>query len=351
MTLGSSGRMDAWIRLRPVCAGIPDASRRQRLAFQRKQAFPGDGILCGMINQKIKRTVLIWGCVAALPVGVFAEDQASSTNLVTSPAGSSSSDTHFGLFNALDHRSQYGKFAFPEPFLVDDSDLEVNEFRLDYVHTKGAGQRSDQGTVELEKGFGQLTLELEVPYLAQTADGQSQQGFANIDVGARYPFQQYVSPNGFIDSTFGLGIEIGIPTQSSVSKNTEIVPKIFNDLMIGDFTLQSIIGYSSLLGPGDDGGLQTFEYGFVFGYTIPHKRFPLPGVEQTIPVFELIGETEVNKDNPGQNSVSGNAALRFNMKSIGRVQPRPGVGFLFPLNSAARQDEHWGLVVSLVFEY
>jgi hypothetical protein len=38
-------------------------------------------------------------------------------------------------------------------------------------------------------------------------------------------------------------------------------------------------------------------------------------------------------------------------KAIGRIQPRPGVGFVFPLNSAAREDTHWGVIASLVFEF
>ena len=144
---------------------------------------------------------------------------------------------------------------------------------------------------------------------------------------------------------------MGIPTQSAVSKNTEFVPKIFDDLKIGNFTTQAILGYSTLFGPGDDGGLQTFEYGFVFGYTIPHDKLPLPDVEQLIPVFELMGETELNKTNPGHNSLLGDAGIRVNLKAIGRIQPRPGVGFVFPLDSAAREDTHWGVIASLVFEF
>jgi len=167
----------------------------------------------------------------------------------------------------------------------------------------------------------------------------------------RGPIYQFVSPGGWVNTTFGVGIEAGIPTESAVSKNAELVPKIFNDLELGNFTVQSILGYSTLFGPGDAGGLQTFEYGFVFGYTIPHDRLPLPDVLQTIPFLELVGETELNKDNPGHNSLLGNAGLRFNLKAIGPVQPRPGVGIIFPLNSGARENAHWGVITSLVFEF
>ena len=43
----------------------------------------------------------------------------------------------------------------------------------------------------------------------------------------------------------------------------EFVPKIFSDTKVGHFTMQSILGLSMLEGPDDDGGLNTFEYGFL----------------------------------------------------------------------------------------
>ena len=150
--------------------------------------------------------------------------------------------------------------------------------RFDWLHTRGDNQHSDTFKAEIEKGFGLLTLELELPYVREVSDGEVSRGIDNMDVGARHPIYQYVSGNGFVDSTFGVGIEVGIPVDSSFSQNTELVPKVFNDLKLGDhFTLQSVFGYSMLYGPGEDGGLQTFEYGFVFGYTIQHKELPLPG--------------------------------------------------------------------------
>ena len=291
-------------------------------------------------------------CAFAVGVNTLrADEPASPSPSAESPVAASSADTRLGLFDWLDSRSEYGQDAFPEPFLVDDSDLEVNEARLDWLHTKANSQRSDVVTAEVEKGFGLVTLELEVPYERDTTAGATTEGFDNIDLGARCPFYQFVSPNGLVDTTFGAAIEAGIPTGSPVSKNTGLVPKLFNDLKTGNFTLQSIIGYSTLFGPGDDGGLQTFEYGFVFGYTIDHKRLPLPGVQQIIPVFELSGETELNKDDPGRNSVLGNAAFRVNLKAIGRVQPRLGLGFVFPLDQNAHADVHCGVFTSLVFEY
>jgi hypothetical protein len=270
-----------------------------------------------------------------------------STTFTKGPAP----DTRYGLWNLLDHPSSYGQGAFPEPFLVDDSDLEASELRLDWLRTRGDGTTSDRGKAELEKGFGLVTLELEVPYERNSAPDATTEGFDNINLGARCPFYQFVSPGGFIDLTLGSAIEVGVPTGSSVSKNTELVPKLFGDLKVWNFTLQSVIGYSTLFGPGDAGGLRKFEYGFVFGYTIEHKVLPLPGVQRLIPVFEISGETELNKNDPGFNTVLGNAAIRVNLNAIGPVQPRLGLGFVFPMNENARQDVHSGVFTSLVFEY
>lgn len=277
----------------------------------------------------------------------------SDTNALTaSVTAPQTTDTRHGLFNWLDSRSAYGQGVFPEPFLVDDSDLEPNEARLDWQHTEGHIQQDDLVTAELEKSFGLTTFEVEVHYERQAADDVVTRGFDNVDLGARRPIYQYVSESNFVDTTIGAGIEVGIPVNSALSKNTELVPKVFDDLIIGNrFTLQSIVGFSKLYGSGDEGGLETFEYGFDFGWTFQHEDVPIPGVEQLIPVFELSGETELNKDTPGHNSLLSNVALRANLKAIGGVQPRLGFGVLLPLDYGAKQDQHWGIFTSLVFQY
>ena len=277
--------------------------------------------------------------LAALATGkVFADDQ-------TAP------DTRYGLFNGLDQRSSYGQFFLPEPFLIDDSDLETRELRLDWLHTASGGDHSDNAKAEIEYGIGLTTLELEVPYERDTAGGSTASGMGNISVGVRRPFYQFVSRGGLVDTTFGAAAELGIPTGSAVSQNTELVPKIFNDTRLGNFTVQSVLGYSLLFGPGAAGGVDTFEYGFVFGYAIPHTTLPLPGVERLIPVFELKGETQVNKADAGHNSLTGDVGLRVNLKSICGVQARPGIAFVFPVDNGARADTHWGIMTSLVFEF
>jgi hypothetical protein len=277
--------------------------------------------------------------------------------------GDDASDSHYGPFGLYDHRSLYGKGVFPEPFIVDDSDGERNEFRLDWNHQSGKGSHTNVVTAEVEKGFGLLTLEVEVPYEYDTSNTYDPStgtvahdrvhGFSNIDIGARLPLYQYVSDDESLDSTFGVAIEIGIPTNSPLSKNTEIVPKIFNDTRIGEhLTLQTLVGYSFLRGSTNSGGgEQSLEYGCTIGWTIAHHEFPIPGVQDFIPVFEFQGETLLDTHDAGQNSLTGNLAFRANLFAIGPIQPRLGVGYLFPIDKGARDEFHWGVYTSLVFEY
>jgi hypothetical protein len=295
------------------------------------------------------KNILITGCLYFGAVALsFAAPM--DTNEVSGPTPSQiPASMRYGPFGLLDHRSNYGVGVFPEPFLVDDSDYEPGEARLDWLHTEVGNSRTDIIHPEVEMGVNQITFELETPY--EIDSDPNAHGFDNVDVGVRGPLYQYVSPRGLVNTTFGAGFEAGIPTESAVSKNAELVPKLFDNIQIGNFTAQSIFGYSTLFGPGPDGALQTFEYGFVFGYTIEHDVAPLPDVMQTIPVFELIGDTELNKDNPGQNSLMADAGFRFNLKPVGRIQPRPGIAIVFPLDSGARQDTHWGVITSIVFEF
>jgi len=293
----------------------------------------------------------------AMSANVRAEDGIGGPQVAGGPVPATKSpDTRYGLFNWLDHRSVYGQGPFPEPFLVDDSDGEQNEARLDWFHTGGPGnQHADLVHGEVEKGFGPLTLELESAWDRDSSSGQIASGMDNVDLGARCPFYQYVSANGAIDSTFGTAIEVGIPTHTEISHNTEVVPKLFNDLQLfQDFTLQSIIGYSTLLGDGGDGttgGLQTFEYGFVFGYTIEHDKLAIPGMQQLIPVFEFNGGKELNQASPGHDSLTGDVGFRANLDAIGPIQPRLGIVFVFPIDNGASQEQTWGVDTSLVFEY
>ncbi len=305
-----------------------------------------------------KLTLICLAVALAMPLALRAgDDMASVPADLKAPANASTTlaaSSKFGMFDWLDKRSSYGQGVYPEPFLVDDTDLEVNEARLDWQYSKSGGtDHSNLLTGEVEKGFGQLTLEVEAPLQIDNAgDGsKSAVNFGNVDVGARMPFADYVAPSGNWDTTFGVAMEIGIPTGSAIAETTEVVPKLFNDLRIGDhFTLQSIFGYSTFVGAHDGvGGQQTFEYGFVAGYTITHEQIAIPGLMQLIPMFELNGAKSLNFT--FANGLTADAGFRANLKPIGNIQPRLGAAYVFPLDATARDDQHWGVVTSLVFEY
>ncbi|MDB4793413.1 hypothetical protein OAG63_00090 [Methylacidiphilales bacterium] len=305
---------------------------------------------------------LVLAVLLVTPFALKADDQAgaepkdpkTTTSVLADPSITPPPvDTRYGIFDALDKRSVYGQGVFPEPFLVDDSDGESDEGRLDWLHTGGPGnQHTDYIHGEVEKGFGLLTLELETAYERDSSSGEIAEGMDNVDLGARYPFYQWVSRDGDIDNSVGLALEVGIPTHTQISHSTEIVPKIFDDLKFKNFTLQSILGYSTLIGPSsEDGGVQNFEYGFVFGYTIDHDQLAIPGLQQLIPVVELNGARQMNKDDYGSDNLEGDVGFRANLDAIGTVQPRLGIVFVFPVDYGARQDQNWGIDTSLVFEY
>ena len=160
-----------------------------------------------------------------------------------------------------------------------------------------------------------MTFELEFLYERDVSTGVVSEGVNSINPGVRVPFYQYVSAP--VDTTFGVGTEVAVPINSARSSNTEVVPKIFNDLILGDhFTLQSIFGYSALFGPGPDRNSQHFESGFVFGYTFQHKELPIPGVQQFIPMFELKGESAINPHDAGRTALLGDLGFRVNLKPL-----------------------------------
>jgi hypothetical protein len=273
-----------------------------------------------------------------------------------SPAGTHSTmaaEAQDGLFGWLDPHSAYRQEFFPQPLLVDDTCLETDgELELNSLHTQANGQRTSIVSAEVQKSFGLLTLELGVPYERDAEAGDVSQGIGNIEFGARYPVYQFVSARGFFDNTLGVGMEVGIPVSSAININAELEPKIFNDLKLGGhFSIQSVLGYSTLVGGGDDGGQQTFEYGFVFAYALSHSELPLPGVKQFTPMLELVGETGLNQDEAGQNSLLGSIGFRADLKPIGDLQPSLGLGYVFPIDNGAHAEVHWGIVTSLIFEF
>ena len=286
---------------------------------------------------------------ASSPTTVFAPDQDEERALSSGPE-------RYGLFGWLDRRSIYGQGWFPEPFRVDESDVD-DELRVDWEHDEAKGGVTNTVLSEIERSFGLTTVEIEVPYLISTqALGGSRhgqvQGFGNVSLGARTPVFQYVSRDGFFDSTVGVAFELGTPTNSPISKNTELVPKVFDDFRLGNhFGVESVFGLSYLLGSKPDGGRRTFEYAFVFGYTIEPEQLRIPSVQRLIPIVELLGETGLDRANAGHNNLSATFGMRANLSPIGPLQPRFGVGYVLPVDQGAREDLSRGFILSFVFEY
>ena len=293
--------------------------------------------------------VWILFAVATIQATAKADGQAAlvSTNSLVAP------DARFGLFDGLDRRSAYNHEFFPQPLLVDDTSLEQDgELEFYSLNTRANAQHSDTVMAGVQKSFGMLTLELEVPYEHESDSDDSAQGLGTIELSARYPLYQFAPATGFFDTTLGVGMELGIPANSAVSKNTELNPKVFDDMKLGGhFSLQSVLGYGVLADGGGNGGLQTFEYGFAFGYAVPQNGMPLPGVQQFTPLFELDGETELNQSESGQNSLLGSIGFRAALKPFGDVQPSLGLGYVFPIDSGARAEVHWGIATSLTLEF
>src|SRR5216683_8086599 len=94
-------------------------------------------------KQLLPAYVLVTAIFTAVSAATSANEPAPPAPLVAGQPAPVSADTRYGLFGLLDHRSAYGQGAFPEPFLVDDSDHEINEARLDWTHTEAHHDHND----------------------------------------------------------------------------------------------------------------------------------------------------------------------------------------------------------------
>ena len=210
--------------------------------------------------------------------------------------------------------------------------------------------------------FGALTVELELPYQRNferetDEDGETEtnleQGLSRVELGFRYPFLQYVSPDAVFDYTLVGAFEVAVPTNLHFSKDFELSPRLYNLLRIGDhFSVQLSVGSETMIGP-DRGGTSTLIYGAAFGYNIPHDDLPIPGVLTTIPILEVSGEHVLDGESEGPFPTAhfGSAGVRFNMESFWIAQPRIGLAYVFPLDAGAREEMHWGIIASCIFEF
>jgi hypothetical protein len=275
---------------------------------------------------------------------------------------SDDASNRYGLFGLLDRRSIYGQYWFVEPLRADEADVD-NEIRADYFHAENRGRQFDSVKVEVEKSFGLLTVEIAPRYESDRTSRldprpgglqrQTAEGFTNIELGARYPVFQCVSPDRSFDTTFVVGMEVAPPTLGPISKDLELVPKLFDLTRLGEhLSIQTGLGDSILIGPVGR-GLWTLEYDAVFGYELAHTELPLPGVLSAIPLIEFDGESAINQAGAGHDILFGAVGLRLNLVTLPLLpaQPRLGVGYVFPIDKGARDEFRWGIVASLVFEF
>src|SRR3954469_6602589 len=86
-----------------------------------------------------------------------------------------SEPTRYGPFGLFDNRSKYGGNWFVEPLLSDEVDAE-QELRLNWFHSARSSNHADEVSLELEKSFDLLTLEIEAAYSreVESEEGQRQ---------------------------------------------------------------------------------------------------------------------------------------------------------------------------------
>ena len=272
----------------------------------------------------------------------------------------SSASTRYGAFGLLDHRSIYGQYWFVEPLRGPEMDVD-REVRVDYFHSESRGSQFDSLNGEIEYNFNLLTVEVELPWERDSnaafnrSTGRTvrhaSSNAGSIELAARHPLFQFVTADNLFDYTVAGAFELGIPTNSPISKDTEFVPKLFQLARLGEHvSVEASAGLSMFAGP-QHGGEDTLEYNLVLGYNLEHEQLALPHVLRTIPIFELNGDSSLHGPDSGTNRLSGTAGFRLNFESIGPAQPRIGIGYVFPIDKGARDESRWGIVTSLVFEY
>ena len=253
------------------------------------------------------------------------------------------------LFGPVDQRSEFGQAWFPENLRAPEMDLEYSEVRLDWFHSEKKGRREDQVKIELEKAFGSLTLEVEAPWVREE-EREVHEGVEEIEVGLRYPIFQFVSSDAKIDYTAVGVFEFALPTGNDLNKDSEISPRLYNLLRVGDhLAIQASIGWAKLIGP-ENGGADAVEYGLSLGWVMQQRELHIPKILTLIPMAEWTGEQWLSGDEEGHKENFATVGFRVNTESMGFFQPRIGVGYVFPIDDGAREQMRWGILFSVVFE-
>jgi len=293
-------------------------------------------------------------------LGMLAFTAALATTALAEEVPAAPQDTrYFG--GLLDSRSRYGHGWFPEPLRAPEMDVD-DELRLDWFHAERSGFQADELTLEIEKSFGLLTLEVEAGYERESERGidpdtalsfhERSEGIGPIELSARHPIYQWVSDDERFDFTLAPALEVAIPSNSDVSKDGEVVPKLFGLMRIGEhFSVQTSVGYSFVIGP-EESGQQVLEYAAVFGWSFEQQDLTfLPGaIQRIIPLVEVVGERGLNHGEY-TNVLTGTAGVRVNFDSVGPFQPRIGVGYAFPIDDGGRDEFDWGIISSVVLEF
>jgi hypothetical protein len=277
----------------------------------------------------------------------------------SSAAAGDNAEARYGPFGLFDSRSAYGTGFFPEPFLVDEGDLD-KELELSWIHQEGHGNTTDVATGEVEWSFGLATVEVEAPWerdAFETTDPTTGRTFTEhvegmdaIQATLRHPIWQYVNAAQTVDNTVVIACEVALPTNSRVGHDAEVVPEIFDLLRLGEhFGFQTHVGYSTLYGQ-DTPRHQTLEYSADFSYQIDSTITPMPpDVLGFVPMVELAGYRGLNTHDLS-DELTGLVGFRVNLDAIGPFSPRLGIGYIFPIDKQDREGFSWGVATSLVFD-
>ncbi len=269
------------------------------------------------------------------------------------PQADRGSDRYF--FNLLDHRSRYGTGFFPEHFRQTSLDAE-HELRADYFHGEHKGRRESEIESEVEWAIGNLTLTIEGEWESEHefngAAFERKEGWQTVKFKAHHPVYQFVSKDNFFDYTLVGKVSLGLPLAGNMhTDDYEIYPLLGQMLRLGEhFSAQTWTGVNFVTG-SKEGGNHELRYGALLGWNIYHHEVPIPGTQSFAPLLELDGQRFLAGPERGENRLFGVAGVRVNFNPIGRVQPRVGVGYLFPIDQGARRELSWGIQTSLILEF
>lgn len=255
------------------------------------------------------------------------------------------------FFDLLTRRSRYGTGFFPEHFRQTSLDRE-HELRLDYFHGGHTGRHEQELEGEVEWAVRDLTLTVEAEWETERekegGTWHREQGWETVKLKAHHPLYQFVSADDFLDYTLVGKVSVGVPLSGSLRHDSyEIYPLLGQMLRLGGhFTTQTWTGVNFSAG-GADRGARELRYGALFGW---NTEVAVPGVRAITPLLELDGQSGLSGDEQ-VHRLYGVAGARFDLTPAGPIQPRFGLGYLFPIDTGARRELSWGVQSSLIFEF